>query len=165
MGIREEPEAPTKLDYESEGRRFESCRARPYSPCKWGVSLWCGTGTDRRLTVYRRLIRAEKEVRHEPRRLLLHLVWGLSINVHCCLDIGVPEPTRGVARADLEQDEKGGSTSTEVLEALLSGKAGARAMMGFRERERTLSPDCGMPTVVEKTIRAHATRARRGASP
>ncbi len=24
-------------DYESEGRRFESCRARYYFPCKWGI--------------------------------------------------------------------------------------------------------------------------------
>jgi hypothetical protein len=27
-------------DYESEGRRFESCRARLYLSCKYGIFLW-----------------------------------------------------------------------------------------------------------------------------
>jgi hypothetical protein len=27
-------------DYESEGRRFESCRARPQIPCKYGTLLF-----------------------------------------------------------------------------------------------------------------------------
>ena len=34
IGVREGREAPTFLDYESEGRRFESCRARSRKSCK-----------------------------------------------------------------------------------------------------------------------------------
>ena len=116
-----------------------------------------------RLMDYRRLIRAEEQVRHEPRRLLLHLVGGLGVDVHGRLDVGVPEPgPHGVARVDLEEDEEGGDAPSQVLEALLFVGRPARAMMGFRERLRTLSHDCGVPTVVGKTMPCsrHAGPAR-----